>query len=73
MSEKAKLNIEGDTYVIPGEAPYNEAEIRRDGDWNDLVPFDDEAGYVSSKKISKESMRLIESGSIGKSILGVAA
>ena len=36
MSENTKLNIEGATYVIPGEEPYNEAETKhpQDADWN---------------------------------------
>jgi len=38
MSANTKLNIEGATYVIPGEEPYNEAEIKHsnEADWNDF-------------------------------------
>lgn len=53
MSEKTKtLSIEGDTYVIPGEDPYNPADVtyaRDEGaDWNNFQPMTpNDAEYVS--------------------------
>lgn len=73
MSEKLKLNIEGDTYVIPGEDPYNPVEVREDGDWNDMVPYKNEATYISPEKVSKESISRIKAKMIGESILSAVA
>lgn len=78
MSEKYKpLNIEGDTYVIPGEEPYNEAEVKnsRDADWNDFQTMGDqgEAKYIPPKKVSKEGLARLKARRIDISILEAAA
>ena len=67
MSEKIKtLNIEGDTYVIPGEDKINPAEITDvtdpANDWNNFNTYGDEAEeakYIPNPDISDEELNHI--------------
>lgn len=82
MSEKIKtLSIEGDTYVIPGEDPYNPADVtyaRDEGtDWNNFQTMtSNDAEYVPNEEISEARLNKIldraQERRIDESILGAA-
>ena len=81
MSTTTKLNIEGDTYVIPGEEE-NPSLIkgRREGDWNDFQLITDsgenEAEYIPPKKIDvkkfKAALRRAKAKHISEGVLAAA-
>ena len=81
MSENTKLNIEGSTYVIPGEEPYNEAETKhpQDADWNDfqVMGSDDteEGEYVppvdADPKQVAEALKRAKSIRFGRGVLSL--
>lgn len=58
-AQDIKLNIEGDTYVIPGEED-NPSEIvaADEGDWNDFRTLGkDDAEYISPQKVDIKKFR----------------
>ncbi len=81
MSENIKLNIEGATYVIPGEEPYNEAEIKhpQEADWNDFQVMgsnnQEEGDYIppvdaDPEKVA-EALKRAKSIRFGRGVLNV--